>query len=139
MGGCLGPPALPGTRPILRWGGAMALEPACLGAKVASMTMRWPEPLQCAETDDTGACLPEDAKVLPPEMRAGESALQGDEFPSPGQNHVWTKCLWRTSTLSPYTDLPKRTNSTKHMAGDGKLKIEKIVLAAAKQMQPRLF
>lgn len=51
------------------------------------MTMRWPEPLQCAETDMTLGL------VFQWMLRLG--SLHSRELtPSPGQqNHIWTKCL----------------------------------------------
>ena len=68
-----------------------------------------------------------DAKVLPPEMRSGESALQGaDPLPQAAE-----PCLDKMPggpLLRHPTDFTlKEQNSTKHVAGDGELEERRIV------------
>ena len=68
-----------------------------------------------------------DAKVLPPEMRAGESALQGADPLSQAAEPCLDK-MPGGPLLRHLTDFTlKEQNSTKHMAGDGELEERRIV------------
>lgn len=104
----------------------MALEPAWFRSQGASMITGWP--LQCAETDMTlGLVFQRMLRFFPPEMRAGESALREMTPFSRAAEPCWTKCLEDLYFVTLQIFTLKEQNSTKHMAGDGKLEERRIV------------